>query len=143
MQYGRELEVALAAAREAGRILLHHYERGTEAWEKAEDNPLTIADLESDRAIAARLRDAFPGDALLSEETVSDPSRVAKRRVWIVDPMDGTKEFTEDPEFCVSIALADGGVRVGVILNRSRPRRSGRPAAAAASGTDLRCESPP
>ena len=52
MAYERELEVALDAAREAGRILLGHYERGTEAWEKSEDNPLTIADLESDRAIA-------------------------------------------------------------------------------------------
>jgi myo-inositol-1(or 4)-monophosphatase len=119
MPYERELEVALLAAREAGRILLHHYERGTEAWEKAEDNPLTIADLESDRAIAARLRAAFPDDAILSEETVSDPARGANRRVWIVDPMDGTKEFTRKiPEFCVSIALAEAGVPVvGVILN--------------------------
>ena len=119
MPYERELEVALEAAREAGRILLHHYERGAEAWEKAEDNPLTVADLESDRAIAARLRGAFPGDALLSEETVNDPTRVTKRRVWIIDPMDGTKEFTRKiPEFCVSIALAEEGVPVvGVILN--------------------------
>lgn len=119
MSYERELEVALAAAREAGAILRHHYERGTEAWEKAEDNPLTIADLESDRAIAARLRAAFPDDALLSEETVSEPSRASRPRVWIVDPMDGTKEFTKKiPEFCVSIALAEHGVPVlGVIAN--------------------------
>jgi myo-inositol-1(or 4)-monophosphatase len=119
MPYDRELEVARDAAREAGRILLHHYRRGTEAWEKAEDNPLTIADLESDRAIAARLRAAFPADSLLSEETVSDPARVGRSRVWIVDPMDGTKEFTRKiPEFCVSIALAvDGVPAVGVILN--------------------------
>ena len=108
MSYERELEVALAAAREAGRILLHHYERGTEAWEKSEDNPLTIADLESDRAIAARLRAGVPADAILSEETVNDPSRSRSARVWIVDPMDGTKEFTKKiPEFCVSIALAE------------------------------------
>jgi myo-inositol-1(or 4)-monophosphatase len=119
MAYERELEIALDAAREAGRILLHHYERGTEAWEKAEDNPLTIADLESDRAIAARLRAAFPDDPVLSEETVSDPGRVGRSRVWIVDPMDGTKEFTRRiPEFCVSIALAVEGVPVvGVIRN--------------------------
>jgi myo-inositol-1(or 4)-monophosphatase len=119
MPYERELEVALAAGREAGEILLRHYEHGTEAWEKAEDNPLTAADLESDRAIAARLCAAFPDDAILSEETVNDPSRVAKRRVWIVDPMDGTKEFTRKiPEFCVSIALCEEGVPVvGVIHN--------------------------
>ncbi len=119
MSYERELEVALAAAREAGAILLRHYERGTESWEKAEDNPLTIADLESDRAIGERLRAAFPADSLLSEETVSDPARVGRPRVWIVDPMDGTKEFTKKiPEFCVSIALAVDGVPVvGVIQN--------------------------
>ena len=119
MPFERELEVALEAAREAGAILLHYYEVGTEAWEKAEDNPLTVADLESDRAIAKRLGEAFPEDALLSEETVADPARTRNRRVWIVDPMDGTKEFTKQiPEFGVSIALVeDGEPVVGVILN--------------------------
>jgi myo-inositol-1(or 4)-monophosphatase len=117
--YEHELEVALAAAREAGALLLRHYRAGAEAWEKSEDNPVTVADLESDRAIARRLRDAFPGDGLLSEETVHDPDRTEKPRVWIVDPMDGTKEFTKKiPEFCVSIALAEEGEPVvGVILN--------------------------
>ena len=94
MSYERELEVALAAAREAGAILLRHYESGTRHWEKSKDNPVTLADLESDRAIQARLAEAFPDDAILSEETVSDASRTENRRVWIVDPMDGTKEFT-------------------------------------------------
>jgi myo-inositol-1(or 4)-monophosphatase len=119
MSYARELEVALEAARDAGAILLRHYETGTKAWTKAEDNPLTLADLESDRAIAARLHAAFPADALLSEETVSDPTRSLRPRAWIVDPMDGTKEFTQKiPEFCVSIALCEGGVPVvGVIQN--------------------------
>ncbi len=119
MPFERELEVALEAAREAGAILLRHYEAGTEAWEKSEDNPVTAADLESDRAIARRLREAFPEDALLSEETVADPARTEKRRAWIVDPMDGTKEFTRRiPEFAVSIALVQDGVPVvGVILN--------------------------
>jgi myo-inositol-1(or 4)-monophosphatase len=110
MPYERELEVAREAAREAGAVLLRHYETGTETWEKSEDNPVTAADLDADRAIAARLKAAFPDDAILSEETVSDPSRTEQRRVWIVDPMDGTKEFTKRiPEFCVSIALCDAG----------------------------------
>jgi len=119
MAYEHELEVALAAAREAGEILLRHYEGGTKTWEKSEDNPVTLADLESDRAIARRLQDTFPDDGLLSEETVSDPSRTSKRRAWIVDPMDGTKEFTRKiPEFGVSIALTEAGEPVvGVILN--------------------------
>ena len=119
MPYERELEVALTAARAAGAILLHYYTVGTEVWEKSEDNPLTVADLESDRVIAKHLREAFPDDALLSEESVGDLSRLSKRRVWIVDPMDGTKEFTRKiPEFGASIALVeDGEPVVGVILN--------------------------
>ncbi len=119
MAYERELEVALAAAREAGAILLRHYQEGTERWEKGHGDPVTLADLESDRAIAERLRAAFPQDGLLSEETVHDPERVRRSRVWIVDPMDGTKEFTRKiPEFGASIALVeDGEPVVGVILN--------------------------
>ena len=73
---------------------MRHYHGGTKTWEKSKDNPVTLADLESDRAIDARLSRAFPDDAILSEETVSDLSRVEMSRVWIVDPMDGTKEFT-------------------------------------------------
>jgi myo-inositol-1(or 4)-monophosphatase len=119
MSYERELAIALAAAREAGAAVLHYYEAGTKSWEKSEDNPLTKADLESDRIIAGHLRAAFPEDGLLSEETADDPGRIAKRRVWIVDPMDGTKEFTQKiPEFGVSIALAERGEPVlGVIHN--------------------------
>jgi myo-inositol-1(or 4)-monophosphatase len=119
MSYRRELQVALEAAREAGDIILRHYRGDTESWEKSEDNPVTLADLESDKAIAARLQAAFPDDGVLSEESLSDPSRGEKRRVWIVDPMDGTKEFTRKiPEFAVSIALADSGEPVlGVVRN--------------------------
>ncbi len=119
MSYDRELEVALEAARAAGAVLKRHYERGTEKWEKSEDNPVTLADLESDRTIAGHLHGAFPEDALLSEETLSDPARTRARRVWIVDPMDGTKEFTQGiPEFAVSIALVEAREPVvGVILN--------------------------
>jgi myo-inositol-1(or 4)-monophosphatase len=119
MSYTRELEVALEAAREAGGILRRHYEGGTQQWEKSKDNPVTAADLEAEAAIRARLAAAFPDDALLSEETVSDPARIRVRRAWIVDPMDGTKEFTRRiPEFAVSIALAEAGEPVvGVIHN--------------------------
>src|SRR5690606_16126076 len=99
-------------------ILLRHYRAGTEHWEKSHDNPVTVADLESDRAIAARLRAAFPDDGLLSEETVDDPARLARERGWIGRPMGGTKGFAKKlPEFGVSIALAVSGEPVlGVIL---------------------------
>jgi len=119
MSYQRELAVAIEAAREAGAIVLRYYRTDVGHWEKSEDNPLTLADLESDRAIGAKLRAAFPDDAILSEETVDDASRLAKERVWIVDPMDGTKEFTKRiPELGVSIGLVVAGEPVvGVIFN--------------------------
>ena len=119
MAYELELEVAREAAREAAAILREHYARETKSWEKSDDNPVTLADLASDRAIAHRLRAAFPRDALLSEETLSDPARLENPRVWIVDPMDGTKEFIQRiPEFGVSIALCERAEPVvGVIAN--------------------------
>lgn len=119
MSYQRELDVARNLGREAGAILLRHYQDGTEQWEKSKGDPVTLADLDSDRHIRAGLEAAFPDDAILSEETVDDPNRVNNPRVWIVDPMDGTKEFTEGiPEFAVSIALVDAGEPVvGVVEN--------------------------
>jgi myo-inositol-1(or 4)-monophosphatase len=110
MSYEGELSVALESARVAGAILQRHYDHGTETWEKSEDNPVTLADLEADRAIATLLVEAFPEDAVLSEETIREDARLEKSRVWIVDPMDGTKEFTRRiPEFAVSIALTENG----------------------------------
>jgi myo-inositol-1(or 4)-monophosphatase len=117
--YEAELEAARAAAAEAAGIVRRHYELGSETWEKGNDDPVTAADLESDRVITARLRAAFPADALLSEESATEPQRRRSRRVWIVDPMDGTLEFTRRiPEFGVSVALAEAGEPVvGVVHN--------------------------
>ena len=81
MSYERELSIALEAAREAGAILRRHYEQGTETWEKSADNPVTLADLEADKAIADRIGAAFPEDAILSEETIREDSRLEKSRV--------------------------------------------------------------
>ena len=117
--FARELDIALEVARNAADIVVKHYDAGAKGWEKSKDNPVTEADLEADRAIRAALHQAFPDDALLSEETVDDLSRVKKSRVWIIDPMDGTKEFINRiPEFAVSIGLVeDGEPVVGVIVN--------------------------
>lgn len=121
LPYSHELDVALEAASEAAAILARHAEGARESWEKSEDNPVTKADLEADSAIVERLRGAFPADAILSEETARDPGRTAKPRAWIVDPMDGTKEFIQRiPEFAVSIALVERSEPVvGVIANPS------------------------
>ena len=117
MGYEAELEVARAAASEAAAIIRRHYEAGSPAWEKSEGNPVTAADLEADRRIAARLSESFPDDAILSEESVASPDRTQRPRVWIVDPLDGTKEFTRRvPEFGVSIALCENGEPVVAVV---------------------------
>ena len=117
--YDRELAIARAAARAAADVLLRHYEDGTEEFEKGRDDPVTAADLEANQVITTLLREEFPEDGLLSEEVTDDMSRLSSLRVWIIDPMDGTKEFiARIPEFAVSIALVDlGEPVVGVVHN--------------------------
>jgi myo-inositol-1(or 4)-monophosphatase len=84
---------------------------------KGNDDPVTVVDLAVDKA----LRQALPraGEGWLSEETADDAVRLDKPRVWIVDPLDGTKEFVQGlPEWCVSVGLVENGQAVaGGILN--------------------------
>ena len=78
---------------------------------KAGGDPVTDAD----RAVDSLLRSVLlgPGEGWLSEETEDDPRRLACRRVWIVDPLDGTRQFLEGiPEWCVSVALVEDGEAV-------------------------------
>lgn len=115
----KALNVAVDAAREAGTAVRGYYKDAYTVKEKGEDNPLTDADLASDRILADRLRAAFPDFGWLSEESVDDPVRLQKDFAWIVDPLDGTKEFTLGiPEFVVSIGLVQAGRPVlGVLYN--------------------------
>ena len=113
-----ELEVAIRLAREAGALLLTHLQRGLTVEHKTgADDPVTAADREASELILRGLAEAFPGDGLLSEEAADNPGRLTRERAWIVDPIDGTKEFTTgSPDYCVSIGLAVGGEPVlGVV----------------------------
>ena len=116
----RELTLARRAARAAGDILRGHWRRGDyQIGSKGKDNPVTQADLEADRALKRLLHDPFPQYGWLSEETADSEARLKCRRVWIVDPLDGTKEFIQGiPEFCVAVALVEEGHPVlGVTYN--------------------------
>jgi myo-inositol-1(or 4)-monophosphatase len=75
--------------------------------------------LEADRILKRHITTAFPQDGWLSEETREDKDRFERRRTWIVDPMDGTREFVmRNPEYVVSVALVEDGTPVlGVIYN--------------------------
>jgi myo-inositol-1(or 4)-monophosphatase len=117
-----DLELAEAAARTAGRVIMGYYQEEYDVREKGKGNPVTTADLEADKVLKAALLGQRPGDGWLSEETADSPDRLSCRRVWIVDPIDGTKEFIRGiPQFAISIGLAvDGRIAVGVIYNPAR-----------------------
>ncbi len=112
------LEVA-ALAREAGRTILEVYASGFSVAEKADRSPLTEADLRSEKLILAGLRRIAPEIPVLSEEAVKLPwaTRRGWRQLWVVDPLDGTKEFVQrNGEFTVNIALVqDRRAVLGVV----------------------------
>jgi myo-inositol-1(or 4)-monophosphatase len=118
----RELETACRAAREAGQILLRYYGGAYRVDEKSADNPVTAADLAANESLKASILGAFPADGWLSEENADSDERLRQKRVWIVDPLDGTKEFiSEIPEFCICVALVEEGTpRVAVEYNPVR-----------------------
>jgi myo-inositol-1(or 4)-monophosphatase len=121
--YERELQVAREAAIAAGEILQGYFrDGGYQIDSKGKNNPVTTADFEADSELKQILREAFPTYGWLSEETVDNDDRLTAERVWIVDPLDGTKEFIKGiPEFVVAIALAEHGVPVmGVSYNPIR-----------------------
>jgi myo-inositol-1(or 4)-monophosphatase len=114
-----ELNIAKEAAIEAGRVILNYYNGDYEIQEKGYHNPVTTADHEADTRLKEILLNARPDYGWLSEETVDSRERLEKERVWVVDPLDGTKEFIEGvPHFVVSIALVEGGQpTIGVLYN--------------------------
>jgi myo-inositol-1(or 4)-monophosphatase len=117
-----DLELALSSAWEAGAALMQAFGEGGEVRYKDPDQPVTAADLEADALLRARLRGARPEDGWLSEETADGPARLERDRVWIVDPLDGTRSFIRGyREFAVSVALAVSGEPViGVVYNPAR-----------------------
>jgi 3'(2'), 5'-bisphosphate nucleotidase len=114
--WAAELAAAAAAARAAGADAMAHYGTAS-AVRKEGGSPVTEADHAANRRILAHLADAFPADAVLSEESRDSAARLSARRVWIVDPLDGTREFlARNGEFAVMIGLAvDGRAVVGAV----------------------------
>jgi 3'(2'),5'-bisphosphate nucleotidase len=125
MHYLRyERDVAERLARQAGDVIMGYYRMGVAVDRKAGYEPVTAADRAADDLITAGLRDAFPDDGLLSEESDDDLSRLHKERVWIVDPLDGTAEFIDETgEFSVQIALTLSGYpALGVVYQPVKGR---------------------
>ncbi len=119
----REHQVACQAARDAGRVILDFYGNPELVVEtKPDTSPVTAADRAADALILDRLRTAFPGDAFLTEESPDDASRFGKKRVWIIDPLDGTRDFiAQTGDFSVHIGLCvDGEPVLGVVYQPVR-----------------------
>lgn len=110
------LAAAIEAAKAAGEIAMKYYRAGVEVTIKRDATPVTQADREAEQAITASLRRAFPDYGFLGEEFGEQGSKETR---WIIDPIDGTKNFVRHiPIWAVLIALEEKGeVTTGVVLN--------------------------
>jgi 3'(2'), 5'-bisphosphate nucleotidase len=115
--FDRELEVAREIALEAAAIVKTYAGTNFRVFSKAGNEPVTEADHAANTLIVARLAQEFPNDAILSEELPDDGSRLGADRVWMVDPIDGTRDFIlGDVGFAVMIGLSVAGrPTVGVV----------------------------
>lgn len=114
-------EGAIAIARDAAAAILAIYETAFDVQQKADASPLTAADLAAHHRIVEGLERLTPDIPVLSEEAAEDAPYDLRRqwpRLWLVDPLDGTREFVKrNGEFSVNLALIDEGVTVfGIVL---------------------------
>jgi myo-inositol-1(or 4)-monophosphatase len=136
LQYAEEFDTAERAAWEAGQLVKKLFKGKFDVREKSKNNPVTTADIEANHRIREIIQAKFPRDGWLSEEDSDDTGRLTSSRLWIVDPIDGTKEFIEGvPQFAVSIGfVVDGQPKVAVVYN---PAEEQLYRAAAGQGAEL------
>lgn len=113
-----DLSLLTDAARAAGDIARKHFGNGPETWDKGDgQGPVTEADLEIDRMLFAQMRAAQPDYGWLSEETADNPERLSQHRVFIVDPIDGTRAFIKgEKTFSHALAVVENGVPVAAAV---------------------------
>ena len=120
----QRLEWLAGVMRQAGQIILKYYAEKAEVNWKAPSDPVTSADHASNDFLVECISKAFPEEAVLSEESIDDRSRLKKSRVWMIDPLDGTKEFiARNGEFSVMVGLVEDGLPVlGAIYQPTEDR---------------------
>jgi myo-inositol-1(or 4)-monophosphatase len=112
-----DLPLLRDAAHEAGKIALRYFRQSPEVWMKTGQSPVSEADFAVDRYLRETLMAARPDYGWLSEETLDSPERLGVRRIFVVDPIDGTRGFLDGKtEWCVSIAVVDDGAPVAGVL---------------------------
>ena len=107
--FDKEKKISQKASIQASKILMDFYSRSHHCVTQKPENkgPVTAADIQSHRIIVKILAENFPDDAILSEEGGDDRSRLKKSRVWLVDPLDGTRNFIQKrEEFAIHIGLS-------------------------------------
>ena len=121
----QELDFAVGLAKEAGNIALSYFGKAPEYWHKDNDQGrVSVADLEVDQYICDAIAQRYPDDAILSEERADDAERLSAKRVWIIDPIDGTEAYLNGQDFfSISIALIENNVTVmGVVYAPAHER---------------------
>lgn len=116
--FARELTVAVELARKAGVAIMEVYATDFSVAYKGKNDPVTDADKRGNELIVDGLRQAFPDDIIVAEESEKPDDTQTGNRIWYVDPVDGTKEFiNKNGEFSVMIGLAvNGQAKVGVVF---------------------------
>jgi myo-inositol-1(or 4)-monophosphatase len=106
----RDAELLKDTVRDAGALALSLFRTDLKNWIKGASSPVSEADIAVNDLLEQRLRSATPDYGWLSEESADDPERLGKYRVWIVDPIDGTRAYLAGREdWCVSVALVENG----------------------------------
>lgn len=116
--YQHEIETLQTAIRQAGHCVLERYNKGNyQIYRKKDRSPVTTVDLEVNDFLRNTILHTYPGDGWLSEEDPDDRTRLTKSRVWILDPLDGTKYFISGiPQFAISIALIENANPVVAVI---------------------------
>lgn len=120
MALDREADLALLvrAAEAAGEIALTHFRTGVETWEKPGEGPVTHADMEIDRMLHGEFSAARPDYGWLSEESESAHDRDTRERIFIVDPIDGTRAFIAGEQgWGCALAVAERGVVTAAVMH--------------------------
>jgi myo-inositol-1(or 4)-monophosphatase len=113
-----DLDLIREAALEAGELAMKHRRRGVKVRYKAGNSPVTDADLAVDALLTRRLREARPDYGWLSEETADNADRLSARRLFVVDPLDGTRAYVKDkPWFAVCIGVVEGEQAVAGVVH--------------------------
>src|SRR6201996_1947309 len=109
----RNAAVLTDAVREAGALALSMFRTELKTWIKGASSPVSEADIAANDLLERKLRTATPDYGWLSEESADDESRLGKRLVWIIDPIDGTRAYLAGREdWCVSAALVEDATPV-------------------------------